>query len=151
VHAQRHMQKAVAALAEAELVRPALVWRLPCLAPGEALLPTLQLRHTPRVLAAGSLAGAAGYCEAMATGHIAGMNAARLAMGREPAVPPEDTLIGQICRTLAHPPEGHSGLVQANFGMLPEVPGDDNSKQARHHRQAERALRSARAFGKEQS
>lgn len=144
--AQSALLARVPALRGLRLVRPGAVHRLPVLPPGAALQPTLQLRHAPTVLVAGTIAGGLGYNEAIATGHVAGYNAARLAGGAEPLVLPEASLTGQLCRWLAQSPAGPGGLVQANFGMLPEVPGEAGGKQERHRRQAERALAAVRAF-----
>ncbi|HUS79665.1 MAG TPA: FAD-dependent oxidoreductase, partial [Armatimonadota bacterium] len=139
--AQRQALDAVAALAGAELIRPGVVHRLPYLAAGDALSPTLQLMRSPRTLVAGTLAGALGYVEALATGVVAGLSAAALASGREPEPLPTDTLAGSLCAVIADPPAGHSGLVQANFGLVPDgAESGDNSKQARRERQIERAM-----------
>ncbi len=144
--AQAHVLAAVAGLAGTELVRPGMVHRLPCV-PAEALLPTLQLQRTPSVFIAGILAGGMGYTEAMATGLMAGVGAALEALGEEPRRAPWETLTGHLCRALTEAPTAPNGLVQANFGLLPEAPeGDDNTKEARRQRQAERALTAMEEF-----
>jgi methylenetetrahydrofolate--tRNA-(uracil-5-)-methyltransferase len=98
------------------------------------------------VFAAGPLAGAVGYIEALATGYFAGLGAARLARGEQPVTAPEDSLLGGLCAAIATPPAGHRGLTQANFGQLPESSARDENKSARRTRQTARALEVMREF-----
>ncbi len=142
--AQREALEAVAALRDATIVRPGLVHRLPWLAGGETLQPTLQLSATPRVFVAGTLAGAVGYIEAITTGTLAGINAARLARRQMPSLPDRDSLCGALCRALARVPAGDGAMLRANFGMLPEYPEDrGRSKDERRARQIEAAVAAA--------
>lgn len=145
--AQREALAAVPALAEVTIAREGLVYRLPWLPGQEALLPTLQLRQTPRAVACGTLVGVAGYPEALATGAVAGLTAASLARGEEPGVPPADCLTGALLRELAHVPTEDGRMLQANFGMLPEHPEDEGkSKYERRERQIEAAMAGIRSF-----
>lgn len=145
--AQRRVLEAVSALAQAEIIRPGLIHRLPWLVGQAVLLPTLQLRLTPRVLLAGTLTGAVGYVEALATGTAAGINAARLARGDEPVIPPADSLTGALCRALVGEPPADERMLQANFGMLPECRDDAGKpKDQRRERQIETALAAIRRF-----
>lgn len=148
--AQREALAAVGALAGAEIMRPGLVHRLPWLPGPEATQPTLQLRCTPRVLLAGTLAGVIGTVEALATGTVAGINAARLARGEEALTAPADTLVGALCRAIIAPPFGDGRLLQASFGMLPDRPEDQGRpKDERRAGQIECALAAADAFAAE--
>lgn len=144
--AQRHALDAIPALAAAKLVRPGMIQRVPYLGAPGALRPTLQLAGDPRVFAAGTLAGAFGYPEALATGHLAGLGAARLAAADEPLPAPADSLLGGLCAAIADPPVGHSGLTQSNFGQLPDTATDGETKSDRRARQTERALEVMREF-----
>ncbi len=143
--AQREALQAVGAMAQVEIVRPAMVHRLPWL-PG-AVLATMQLRRTRRVLLAGTLTGAAGYIEALATGAIAGLNAARLARGDAPALPPLECLTGALCHALAAAPAEDARMLQANFGMLPLRQEDEGKpKSERRERQVAEAMRAVESF-----
>ncbi len=140
--AQRQALDAIPALAAAQIVRPGSIHRLPWLAGAEALLPTLQLKRAPRALLAGTLTGAAGYVEAMATGTVAGINAARLVSADEPLVPGEHSLIGALCRALVGPPPSDERMIQANYGMLPDEREDEGRpKRERRERQIAGALK----------
>ncbi len=145
--AQQRALDAVSALAHAEIIRSGLIHRLPWLVGQTVFLPTLQLRLTPRALLAGTLTGAVGYVEALATGTVAGINAARLARGDEPVIPPEDSLTGALCRALVGEPPTDERMLQANFGMLPEHRDDAGKpKDQRRERQIETALAAIRRF-----
>ena len=60
------------------------------------LNPTLQMKAHPQVLFAGQICGVEGYVESIATGLMAGLNAAALATGGEPAPPPRATAFGSL-------------------------------------------------------
>ena len=60
------------------------------------LLPTLQMKAHPHVLFAGQICGVEGYVESIATGLIAGMNAAALAAGRGVESPPRASAFGSL-------------------------------------------------------
>lgn len=148
--AQRNALAAVGALIEAKIVRPGVVHRLPWLPGPEAMLPTLQLRRTPRLLLAGTLTGVIGTVEALATGAVAGLNAARLARGEEPVTAPVETLTGALCQALIAPPFNDGRLLQASFGLLPNRPEDQGRpKSERRAEQIERALAAAEVFATE--
>src|SRR6202142_3537528 len=60
------------------------------------LNPTLQMKAHPHVMFAGQICGVEGYVESIATGLLAGMHAAALAMGGEPVPPPRATALGSL-------------------------------------------------------
>lgn len=148
--AQQEALRALSALSGTELVRPGLVHRFPWLPGAQVLLPTLQLRRMPRILLAGTLPGVFGASEAMATGAMAGCNAARLARGEEALIAPAESLTGALCRALVGALPGGGRLLQAGFGLLPERAGDQGrSKEARRAEQISRALAAIEAFAAE--
>ena len=146
--AQQSALAAVAALSEVRVLRPGLIHRTPWLAGREATLSSLELERLSRVLLAGTLTGAWGYLEAMATGAVAGVGAASLADGRSPLPPPPDSMTGALCYAIARrEPQGDSRMLRANFGMLPERPQDEGmSKTERRRGQIERALNAMREY-----
>ncbi len=148
--AQAEALRAVSALARVEIARPGVVCRLPWLPGGAVLLPTMQLHRTPRLLVAGTLTGGAGYVEALATGAVAGLNAARIAQGAQADVPPAECLTGALCRALAGEPFADGRMIKVNFGMLPDRPEDEGKpKDERRERQIEEAMVAVREFAAE--
>lgn len=146
--AQEHALQAVDAMAGVQILRPATVHRTPWLAGDEALLASLQLRRRPKALLAGTITGAYGYVEALVLGAVAGIAAARMAGGSEPLPPPQECLSGALCWALAeHRPHEDGRMLQANFGMIPELSGGQALEKAeRRERQAERALEAVERY-----
>lgn len=108
------------------------------------LLPTLQLKERPDVLVAGQISGVEGYVESSAMGLLAGINAARLAQGAEPAIPPETTAHGALIRHLTLSKPEHFQPSNVNHGLFP--PPDMRihhvrDKKKRNELLAERALK----------
>src|SRR5204863_7589022 len=60
------------------------------------LTPTLQMKSHPRLLFAGQICGVEGYVESIATGLLAGINAAALATDNEPVPPPRASAFGSL-------------------------------------------------------
>jgi methylenetetrahydrofolate--tRNA-(uracil-5-)-methyltransferase len=102
------------------------------------------MRGRPRVLFAGQISGIEGYTEAMATGMIAGMNAARLARGLEPAAPPRASAVGSLTFYLANADAGNFQPANTTFALLPplepEVRKKARRKVDRHKIQVDRGL-----------
>lgn len=87
------------------------------------LLPTLQTRQRPGLFIAGQLSGVEGYVESTAMGLLAGLNAARRALGAPLLVPPETTATGALVRYLTQAsPEGFQPM-NVNFGIFPPLGG----------------------------
>ena len=70
---------------------------------GPALLrETLQMKAHPRILFAGQICGVEGYVESIATGLMAGLNAALLALGSAPVPPPRASAFGSLTHYVTH-------------------------------------------------
>jgi methylenetetrahydrofolate--tRNA-(uracil-5-)-methyltransferase len=83
-------------------------------------MPTLAARQDARVFFAGQLAGTEGYIENIASGLVAGINAARTFRGEEAVVFPAETAIGALCRYVSTP-QKHFAPMNINFGLLPPI------------------------------
>jgi len=84
-----------------------------------------------------------GYVESIATGLLAGINAARLALGRAPVVAPRPTACGSLVHYLSSSSLAHFQPANISFGLLPEVSGDiarTGDRKERHRRQVDAAL-----------
>lgn len=101
------------------------------------LAPTLELQEHRGVFIAGQLAGSEGYTEAIACGHLAGLNAARRLQGQEPVAMAPETALGALVRYITTPAPQPLAPMHATFGLLPPV---DGGKRDRRERQAARAL-----------
>jgi len=112
------------------------------------LHPTLQLRSDPRIFFAGQISGVEGYAESIATGLIAGRNAAALARGEAAHAFPRETALGSLCHYITHADAGSFQPANITFDLLPAL--DAEMKQKLRHdkkaRHAEVCRRAAEAF-----
>jgi methylenetetrahydrofolate--tRNA-(uracil-5-)-methyltransferase len=136
---QRRVFRTIPGLEAAEFVRYGQMHRNTFLNAPRLLLPTLQFRGRGDLFFAGQLTGVEGYVGNIATGLLAGWNAARILRGTEPLTPPEGTMLGALCRYIATAEEKHFQPMKANFGLLPPLPKKKMGKLERNRLYAERA------------
>lgn len=108
------------------------------------LHPTLQFKKRDTLFFAGQIAGVEGYLGNIATGLLAGRNAARQALGHAPETWPLDTMLGALCHAVCHADPEHFQPIKANFGLLP--PLTDNQRRGKRERAAARAERAAKTL-----
>lgn len=85
------------------------------------LLPTLQYRVRDSLFFAGQITGVEGYVGNIATGLLAGLNAARLHSRQSPIVLPDTTMLGALCRYVTSASPADFQPMKANFGILPPL------------------------------
>ncbi|MCS7067468.1 MAG: methylenetetrahydrofolate--tRNA-(uracil(54)-C(5))-methyltransferase (FADH(2)-oxidizing) TrmFO [Meiothermus sp.] len=120
---QKSVVQCIPGLENAEIVRYGVMHRNTYLCAPRLIEPTLQFRRHPRLLVAGVLCGVEGYLESAATGFLAGLNAARLAQGQEPLVPPEESMLGGLVRYLSSANPDNFQPMNANWGLVPIADG----------------------------
>lgn len=118
---QKTIVQSIPGLEQAEIARYGVMHRNTYLCAPKLLNPTLQIRNLPRLLVAGVLAGVEGYLDAAATGWLAGTNAALRAMGQEPLVPPEDSMLGGLVRYLSSANPDNFQPMNSNWGVVPAM------------------------------
>ena len=145
---QQRVFRLIPGLEAAEFVRFGVMHRNTFLNSPQLLLPTLQFRRRPTLLAAGQLVGTEGYACAVAGGWLAGQNAARLALGLPLITLPPETMMGSLFQFISSADPKHFQPMPANFGLLPELEGQKvRSKQERYARYRDRALAALAATG----
>ncbi|HEX4934690.1 MAG TPA: methylenetetrahydrofolate--tRNA-(uracil(54)-C(5))-methyltransferase (FADH(2)-oxidizing) TrmFO [Gemmatimonadaceae bacterium] len=137
---QQRVFRLVPGLAGAEFLRFGSIHRNSYLNTPASLAPHLALRDDPQVLFAGQLTGVEGYTESSATGLLAGLNLSRLLRGEAPVIPPPITMIGALYRYLREADPRHFQPMNANFGLLDELPDAPRDKRLKKERLSERAL-----------
>src|SRR5713101_864821 len=101
---------------------------------------TLQMKAHPHVLFAGQICGVEGYVESIATGLIAGLNAAALATGGEPAPPPRATAFGSLVHYITQAESKNFQPANITFDLLPALDRKVRDRKERHRLQCELAL-----------
>ncbi|NPA26737.1 MAG: methylenetetrahydrofolate--tRNA-(uracil(54)-C(5))-methyltransferase (FADH(2)-oxidizing) TrmFO [Chloroflexi bacterium] len=143
---QRRVFRMIPGLEQAEFARYGQMHRNTFIFSPALLDPTLQFRTRPDLFFAGQITGVEGYVGNIATGLLAGWNAARLARGQEPLVLPRETMLGALLYYITHASEHDFQPMKANFGLLPPLPRRIRDKRARGRAYAERALQALEAF-----
>jgi methylenetetrahydrofolate--tRNA-(uracil-5-)-methyltransferase len=143
---QRRVFRAIPGLERAEFVRLGSLHRNTFVQSPEVLLPTLQARARPDLLLAGQLIGVEGYLESASAGWLAGVNAARLAVGSGTVVPPPTTALGSLIVYVTQPGRREFQPINANYGLFPPLPGRRLGRAERKLAMAERALRDLEGF-----
>jgi methylenetetrahydrofolate--tRNA-(uracil-5-)-methyltransferase len=142
---QKRVLQLIPGLENAEFIRFGQMHRNTYICSPRLLSETLQMKQHPNILFAGQISGIEGYTEAMATGLIAGMNAARLAQGIETAAPPRVSAIGSLTNYLAHADAKNFQPANTTFALLPQLEPELRKrlkkKADRHRIQVERGLK----------
>jgi methylenetetrahydrofolate--tRNA-(uracil-5-)-methyltransferase len=105
------------------------------------LQPTLQMKSHPKVFFAGQICGVEGYVESIATGLLAGMHAASLALDFpfEPA--PRASAFGSLIHYVTHADPKNFQPANITFDLLPPLERKIRDRKERHRLQCELALR----------
>ncbi len=143
---QQRVFRLIPGLEGAEFLRFGSIHRNTYLNAPAALTPHLSLRDDPQVLFAGQLTGVEGYTESTATGLLAAINLSRLLAGKEPVLPPPVTMLGALYRHLREADPAHFQPMNANFGLLEELPEPPRDKLKKRELYAERSLAAMREW-----
>ena len=149
---QRRVFGMIPGLEQAEFLRYGVMHRNTFLNSPQHMRPTLQLRGEDSLLFAGQMTGVEGYIESASSGLVAGVNAARLAMGKEPLIFPKESCHGALCHYITASEAKHFQPMNVNFGILPEINMRDENgryikdKKLKKQRLADRALQAIEAF-----
>lgn len=137
---QKRVFRMIPGLEEAEFVRYGVMHRNSFMNSPELLQQTYQSKKRKDLFFAGQMTGVEGYVESAASGLMAGINAAKLAKGEAPIIMPQETTIGSMAYYITHAEGKHFQPMNANFGLLPELPERIRDKKSRYEALANRAL-----------
>lgn len=143
---QKEVIQLIPGLENAEIVRYGVMHRNTFINAPKLLKPTYQFRNRDSLFFAGQMTGVEGYVESAASGLIAGINAARMAVGQEPVVFPASTVIGSLAHYITSASAKHFQPMNANFGLLTPLENPSRSKKERAKQYAERAIRNIQNF-----
>jgi methylenetetrahydrofolate--tRNA-(uracil-5-)-methyltransferase len=142
---QQRVLRLIPGLERAEFLRYGQIHRNTYINAPALLAPTLQLRSRPEVFFAGQISGVEGYVESIATGLMAGVHAAALALGEEPRALPRATALGSLCHYICGADPRNYQPANITFDLLPQLDEETRTrwkrdKHARHAEVCRRAL-----------
>lgn len=144
---QRRVFRMIPGLEQAEFERLGVIHRNTFMKSPRVLTQTLQTKVRPSLFFAGQMTGVEGYVESAAGGLVAGLNAARLALGEQPLTFPRETAIGALLYYITHADPDHFQPMNIAFGLLPELEGARiRDKRERKRAYSERALVEIESF-----
>lgn len=138
---QKRVLRLIPGLEQAEFLRYGQMHRNTFIASPKLLRPTLQHIERDDLFFAGQITGVEGYMGNIATGLLAGINAARLHQQEELTLLPQTSMLGALCHYVTHADLKDFQPMKANFGIMP--PLEDTAKTGKRERgklYAERAL-----------
>ena len=138
---QKRVLRMIPGLENAEFMRYGQMHRNTFIASPKLLRPTLQHIQRDDLFFAGQITGVEGYMGNIATGLLAGTNAARLHQNEQPMILPQTTMLGALCHYVTHADLKDFQPMKANFGILPPLEfATKIGKRERGKAYAERAL-----------
>ncbi len=137
---QARVFRLIPGLEQAEFARYGMVHRNTYINGPMVLRPTWQTRARADLFFAGQVSGVEGYVESAASGLLAGLNAAALARGEAPRVPPRTTAIGALAYYVSHADPRDYQPTNITFGIMAPLETPPRSRPARKQALADRAL-----------
>jgi methylenetetrahydrofolate--tRNA-(uracil-5-)-methyltransferase len=142
---QARVLRLIPGLGNAEFLRFGQIHRNTYINAPALLSPTLQLRSRPEIFFAGQISGVEGYVESIATGLMAGMHAAALALGQTPRPLPRSTALGSLCHYVSAADPKDYQPANITFDLLPALDESDRQrlrrdKKGRHALICQKAL-----------
>ncbi len=116
---QQRVFRMIPGLEQARFLRLGQVHRNTFINAPLQLKDTLQSSRRPDLFFAGQISGVEGYVECIATGLVAGVNAARFAAGLPPLSWPRSSAIGSLLNYLVSADPNNFQPENINFGILP--------------------------------
>jgi methylenetetrahydrofolate--tRNA-(uracil-5-)-methyltransferase len=118
---QKRILQLIPGLAQAEFIKYGQIHRNTYINAPELLNARLQLKTDPRIYFAGQISGVEGYVESIATGLVAGINAARVAQDQPLIDLPRETAIGSLLNYVANCEVRPYQPANITFSLLPPL------------------------------
>ena len=148
---QERVFRLIPSLEQAEFVRYGQMHRNTFINAPAMLRPTMQHQARDDLFFAGQITGTEGYVGSVASGLVAGLNAARLSAGQPLVTFPPTTMIGALAHYVCNAdPDGFQPM-KANFGLFPPLEPPVRNKRQRYAAYARRALEDLEEFQAEHS
>ncbi|MCL6426291.1 FADH(2)-oxidizing methylenetetrahydrofolate--tRNA-(uracil(54)-C(5))-methyltransferase TrmFO [Bacillus subtilis] len=145
---QKEVLKLIPGLENVEIVRYGVMHRNTFINSPSLLKPTYQFKNRSDLFFAGQMTGVEGYVESAASGLVAGINAAKLVLGEELVIFPQETAIGSMAHYITTTNQKNFQPMNANFGLLKELPVKIKNKKERNEQYANRAIETIQTISK---
>ena len=129
---QRRIFRMIPGLESAEFVRYGQMHRNTFIYSPGLLEATMQSKMKRELFFAGQITGIEGYAGNIASGLVAGINAANFLHGRDLLEFPRETMIGALCHYVTHASPQDFQPMKANFGIVPHL--DKKQKRGKRER-----------------
>ncbi len=136
---QKRVFSLIPGLENAEFVKYGVMHRNTYINSTELLDNTYNMKINHNVFFAGQITGVEGYVESIASGLIAGINAANMLQGEEKLVLPKETINGALADYISTPKEKFQPM-NANFGIVPVLDKRIKDKKVKYAILGDRAL-----------
>ncbi|ANK59482.1 FADH(2)-oxidizing methylenetetrahydrofolate--tRNA-(uracil(54)-C(5))-methyltransferase TrmFO [Loigolactobacillus backii] len=143
---QKRVFRLIPGLEQAEFVRYGVMHRNTFMKSPDLLEPTYQSKRRQDLFFAGQMTGVEGYVESVASGLVAGINAARFANDQELLTFPTETAMGAMAHYITHASAKHFQPMNANFGIFKALPNKIRDKKLRNQTLADRSLATLAEF-----
>ena len=115
---QKRVFSMIPGLENAEFVRYGVMHRNTYIDSPKVLAADYSLKKYPRIFFAGQITGVEGYVESASSGMVAGINAARKMLGKEPVIFPPAMCTGALIRYITDGENKRFQPMNANFGII---------------------------------
>ncbi len=144
---QARVFRMIPGLERAEFLRYGQIHRNTYINAPALLTPALGLRRERRIFFAGQLSGIEGYVESIATGLLAGKNAASAAAGGSAKLMPRETALGSLCHYISAADPRRYQPANITFDLLPQL-DEETRRRFRRDKKGRRAEVCRRALEK---
>ena len=136
---QKKVFQMIPGLENAEFVKYGVMHRNTFINSPDLLDETYNLKKNNNIYFAGQITGVEGYVESIASGLVAGINAANKYLNKEKIAFSKETMIGALSKYIATPNEKFQPM-NANFGILPQLEENIRDKKIKYGKLADRAI-----------
>lgn len=136
---QKRVFSLIPGLENAEFTKLGVMHRNTFINSPELLDETYNFKKNRNIFFAGQITGVEGYVESIASGLVAGLNAIAKLKEREEIKFPTLTMIGSLSKYIATENKNFQPM-NANFGILPELPEKIRDKKVKYGKLADRAI-----------
>jgi methylenetetrahydrofolate--tRNA-(uracil-5-)-methyltransferase len=137
---QERVFRLIPGLERADFVRFGQMHRNTFINSPRLLHPTMQSRWRDDLFFAGQITGTEGYVGSVASGFVAGLNVAQIALDQPLVSFPPTTMVGALCHYVCNAAPDAFQPMKANFGLLPPLEPPVRKKRERYAGYARRAL-----------